>query len=100
VKCTGCFLELPVASFSKDRTSPGGLRRRCKKCTRQSKLPRVQKHRKFFGDGREQMEDFLAELEDARSIMVKIDGPDCAAVGLGVAIYRLKTRLGLLRSEN
>ena len=46
-----------------------------------------------------EMVSLLRDLEETRAKVFKIEGPDCAAIGIGIAIFRVMSRLGLLRHE-
>jgi len=95
--CRWCSRDLDESDFHRDRTEPSGRRTKCKDCSRRPKPKPCERRSKL---GTSEMKDFLAELQETRAIVFKTEGPDCVAIGLGVAIYRLKSRLGLLRSEN
>lgn len=97
MKCTACLRDLEPEDFNKDRSTHNGYRSRCRECTRNRKPIQAERRRRLKGT---ELGDFLQELEDARAAVFKIEGPTCVAIGLGVAIYRLKNRLGLLRSES
>lgn len=97
IHCRWCSRDLDESNFHRNRAEPTGRRNKCKEC---SKRPRPKPCERRSKLATSEMHDFLAELEEARETVFRIEGPDCVAIGLGVAIYRLKNRLRLLRSEN
>lgn len=97
MNCKWCSRDLRKSDFHRDARYPGGRRSKCKDCSKRPKPKQAEKRSRL---GTVEMKDFLAELQEARATVFKVEGPSCVAIGLGVAIYRLKSRLGLLRNES
>lgn len=104
-RCPACNLELPNASFDLIRRGPRGeqtthgRRETCRRCTREQRQAAAAGKVAAKRVAADSLLAFVAELEETHRVLEAMGPPQRdLAVGVGIALFRAKRRLGILQS--